>query len=176
MPIERISKNKYTENEITVALAPICKTIPDIQIKGEFLRDTLKKVENTTVINLHGIEMNESQHPTANGTKEMLNQIHATKGIIMPDCESDMISSLRYRGVQTLFKSGCRGCDTLTYTPFLCDDCKENASVVDTLILDEEIRKLTDEMFPPMSGKRSCENNDDNVNDPKKPALDTGSS
>ena len=155
---------------ITVALPPICNEIPELKIKGEFLRDTLKKVENTTVLNFTEIELNESQHPTAKGTKDMLTQIHAVKEIIMPDCENDVVSNQRYRGVQTLFKTGCRGCDTLSYTNFLCDTCKENASVVDTVKIEDDIKKLTDEMFPPMNEvdmseangvKRTNDSNDD---------------
>ena len=155
---------------ITVALPPICNEIPELKIKGEFLRDTLKKVDNTTVVNFTEIELNESQHPTAKGTKDMLTQIHAVKEIIMPDCENDVVSNQRYRGVQTLFKTGCRGCDTLSYTNFLCDTCKENASVVDTLKIEDDIKKLTDEMFPPMNEvdmsevngvKRTNDSNDD---------------
>ena len=161
-----------TTMPITVALPPIRNEIPELKIKGEYLRDTLKKVDNATIINLTDIELNESQHPTAKGTKDMLMQIHAVKEIIMPDCENDILSNQRYRGVQTLFKTGCRGCDTLSYTNFLCETCKENASVVDTTKIEDDIKKLMDEMFPPMNevnmaevngSKHTIDNKDDDA-------------
>ena len=147
---EKLAKLSTTM-PITVALPPICNEFPELKIKGEFLRDTLKKVDNTTVFNLTDIELNESQHPTAKGTKDMLAQLHAVKQIIMPECETDVLSNQRYRGVQTMFKTGCLGCDDLSFTQFLCDSCKENASVADTTKIEDDIKKLMDEMFPPMN-------------------------
>ena len=115
-------------------------------------------------MNLNDIEMNESQHPTAKGTTDILTQIHEEIQIILPDCNGDLISSQRYRGVQSLFKTGCRGCDDLTYTRYLCTGCKQNASLLDTSNIEQEIQKLTDEMFPPIavsegSGQK-CSNDD----------------
>ena len=147
---EKLAKLSTTM-PITVALPPICNEFPELKIKGEFLRDTLKKVDNTTVLNLTDIELNESQPPTAKGTKDMLAQLHAVKQIIMPECETDVLSNQRYRGVQTMFKTGCLGCDDLSFTQFLCDSCKENASVADTKKIEDDISKLMDEMYPPMN-------------------------
>ena len=148
---------------ITLVLPPICDTIPELKVKGEFLRDSLKTVKKAKVVNLNNIEMNESQHPTVKGTTDMLTQIHEQIDIILPDCEGDLISSQKYRGVQTLFKTGCRGCNDLTYTHYLCTQCKQDASLVDTLKIEQDIQKLTDEMFPPMGeGTGQKRSSDDN--------------
>ena len=155
---------------VTIALPPIQDDIPELKVKGEFLRDSLEKVANTTVFNLHDIEKNEWHHPTAKGTVDILKQIHAKKEIIMPDCDADLISPLRYLGVQSLFKTGCRGCNKLTFTKFLCNDCREKATGVNTTKIQQDIDRLTNEMNPPMIGAETTDNgrkrpNEDNVHD-----------
>ena len=111
----------------------------------------------------------------------MLKQIHASTNIIMDDCEPDLISKQRYRGVQKLFKTGCRGCDDLNYTHVLCAKCKEDAVLTDTTVLEDKIKELMDEMYPAMdvdgnkdnSGmKRVNSDEDENATNQKKQALD----
>ena len=168
---------------VTIALPPLQTDIPDQHVRGKFLRDSVRNIENVEVVELHNIEVDDTQHPTEKGTEEVLKQIHAKKDIIMDECFEDVVSKQRYRGVQRLFKTGCRGCDDLTFTHFLCAKCKVDAASTDTTKLEEEIQKLMDELYPAMdvdekggSGEKrglsdGNDDNDGNENN-KRPALD----
>ena len=184
---EKLSKIAH-EKPITIVLPPIRDDVPELQVKGKFLRNSIEKVENVTVFNLQNIELDNTQHPTDKGTADIIKQIHEKKDIIMEGCDDDIISINRYKGVQTLFKTGCRGCDNLTYTPFMCSRCKEESLTVDVSSLKEQIQTLTKEMFPStnevemlesgVSGNKrgSSDDNDNESNTHKKPALDAASS
>ena len=52
--------------------------------------------------------------------------------------------------MQAVFKVGCRGCDSMNYTSYLCDNCKVAANDVDASALEVEIERLRQEMFPHM--------------------------
>ena len=178
-----------TEKPITVVLPPLQDDVPELHVKGKFLRNSIEKVKNVTVFNLQNIELDNTQHPTEKGTGDMIKQIHEKKEIVMDGCDDDIVSINRYKGVQTLFKTGCRGCDNLTYTPYMCSKCKEDSLTVDITALKEEIETLTKEMFPSVNevemeqesgvsgNKRGTSDVDDNeFNSNKKPALEAASS
>ena len=187
MKIEEKLSKLASEKPVTVVLPSITEDVPELQVKGKFLRNSIEKVENVSVFNLQNIELDNTQHPTDKGTVDIIKQIHEKKDIIMEGCIDDVISINRYKGVQTLFKTGCRGCDDLTYTPFMCNRCKEESLTVDISSLKEQIETLTKEMFPStnevemqesgVSGnKRGNDDNDNDSNTNKKPALDAASS
>ena len=123
---------------VTMELPHLQHNVPEIKVKGEYLRDMLEKFENTKVFNLQNIKLNQWHHPTTKGTVYNLKPIHEKKEIIMSDCDGDLIPLLRYLGVQLLLKTGCRGCKNLTYTIFLCTDRPENAKGAKTTKIKQD--------------------------------------
>ena len=139
---------------VTVVLPEIPKKVPESIIKTHYLHNEISKVENVNVVVLSDIEMDDGayhKHPTKDGTINIIKQIDASKNVIMDKCDDDIYLPAKYRGVQTLFKVGCRGCQRKDYNPFLCDTCHEDAKAVDTTVLVSEIKRLTEEMFPPIN-------------------------
>ena len=47
-----------------------------------------------------------------------------------------------------MYKVGCRGCDNLDYTPYLCVACEQEAKSVDVSKLMTMIEHIRDTMFP----------------------------
>ena len=179
--IESKLKTLASVTPVTIALPPLQTNVPDLLVRGKFLKERVSQIENVDVVQLANIEVDETHHPTEKGTTDMLKQIDASANIIMDDCEPDLISKQRYRGVQKLFKTGCRGCDDLSYTHVLCAKCKEDAVLTDTTVLEDKIKELMDEMYPAMdvdgnkdnSGiKRVNSDEDENAANQKKQALD----
>ena len=167
-----------TDAKITVVLPSIPTDTPEQIIKGQFLTESISKIVSINVIALAEVEMADFRHPSRKGTAAIINQIHAKKPIVLSDCRSDDTTlPSKYRGVQTLFKVGCRGCDSLEFTRSLCNTCVENAKVLDTTEIEGRIRLLRDQMFPPVETNEvqmnDIDNNnkrglsdDDDVNDP----------
>ena len=159
---------------VTVVLPAIVTNIPEINVKGKYLADSMKKVVN--VIQLDAVDMEDDSHPSKDGTMEVVKKIDASKPIVLSDREEDTVLAAKYRGVQSIFKVGCRGCEDLNFTRSLCDKCQEDAQVVDVTALEEDIRLLKEQMFPvavtvdvemkQINNKRgpTDDNNDDNVN------------
>lgn len=152
--VEKLAK-LATDVKVTVVIPPIPTAIPEDIVKGKYLKETISNVDSVKVIPLQDIEQDATQfhkHPTKKGTLDMVLTIHAenNNAIIMQDCQDDVIHPRKYRGVQTLFKTGCRGCDDLGYNPYLCSACRERAKIVDISKLEEDISKLKDELFPLM--------------------------
>ena len=164
-----------SENSVTVVLPPIQKDIPEMSVKGQYLSDALAKVEVIKTITLENIEMDDTNHPTLQGTRQMIDQIHSGKenGIILENCEDDVVIRPKYRQVHAVFKAGCRGCDNHEYTPLLCKSCEEEAKGVDITSLQEKIIELKDQLFPAIddvemkegiNGKRFHRDNDEASN------------
>lgn len=176
-----------TSLPVTIVLPQISTDIPETKVKSQFLHNSFNGIDNVKVIQLERIEIDDGHgHPTAAGTIDILKQINVTNNIIMKDCLGDVISPQKYRCVQSLFKTGCRACESLEFTPFLCSSCKGKAKLADTSEIAADIKKLRDELFPPIEVemvnvdntsngiKRSIEETDGNSNDgnteSKKPA------
>ncbi len=134
---------------VTVVLPPINNDTPDMTIKGKFLAESIAKSAN--VIQLESVEMDETDHPSKDGTLQIIKQINEVKPIILPNCEEDTVMESKYYGVQTIFKVGCRGCNNLHYTRSLCADCQTAAQETDVAVIEAEINALRDKMFPIMS-------------------------
>ena len=131
---------------VTVILPAIASDIPEMSVKATYLAQSLQTVAN--VVQLTAVDMEDSSHPSKDGTLEVVKQINTAKEIILSDCENDVVLAAKYRGVQTIFKVGCRGCDSLNFTQSLCPQCQEAAQEVDVTNLEEEIRVLREQMFP----------------------------
>ena len=134
---------------VTVVLPAIVTEVPDQRIKGEYLAETLSKVTN--VIQLKDIEIETETghcHPTVKGSFDMIKQIDTIQPLILPDCQDYTVDQAKYRGVQTIFKVGCRGCDLKEYTATLCNECQERSREIDVNEITERIRVLREEMFP----------------------------
>ena len=138
-------------------------------VKGKYLADTMKAVTNT--IQLTAVDMEDTTHPSKDGTFEMLKQIDDITKIMIPEGEDVAVLAPKYRGVQSIFKVGCRGCDNLNFTRSLCTECENEAQNVDVTLLEEQIRILTEQMFPviedetmplaPINNKRGPSDTDD---------------
>ena len=140
--------NLAANTAVTVVLPPIPADIPEQIVKGKFLTESITKIGCIDVITLQDVETDETNHPTQSGTSAIIDQIDAKKEIVLPKCRADTTLPLKYRGVQTLFKVGCRGCNSLDFTRSLCDQCIETSKDIDTNELEEQIRVLKEEMFP----------------------------
>ena len=158
-----------TSVPVTLVLPPGDNNVPEIAGRSEYMREVFSKVETLSVVHLHDIEHDESCHPTEKGTLAILDQVHDLTTIIMDDCRDDATLPVKYRQVQSVFKSGCRGCDCLDYTPTLCPTCKHNADSADTTILSGMIDRYMSLLYPPMdidmssvkdSNKRPADNGD----------------
>ena len=167
---------------VTLVLPEIKTDAPEIAARGMFMEESFNQVNNVKVVSLKDIETDDHRgHPSAKGTVALIKQIHSTTSIIMKNCLDDVLSPQIYRGVQSLFKTGCRACSKLEFTPFLCNDCKDNSKLVDTTKIDAATKVLRDQMYPQMNidttgikRGREEENNDvgnNNGDGSKKPAI-----
>ena len=141
-----------TATSVTVVLPQMATTTPELAAKSQLLRDTVKNIDSVKTILLEDVEQDETNHPTIAGTRAIIKQIddvHEEK-IILQGCQDDVTAKRRYRKVQAVFKVGCRGCDSMNYTSYLCDNCKVTANDVDASALEVEIERLRQEMFPHM--------------------------
>ena len=74
----------------------------------------------------------------------MLRQINENIGIIIEEAKDETTTSQKYKQVKPVYKVGCRGCDTLVFTPYLCPACLQHSETVDTTQLTEIIKKIED--------------------------------
>ena len=150
-------KELATAMPVTLVVPPICEKFPVAAAKSQFLRDRLARVEELKIVHLTEVERDTSHHPTENGTKDIIQQIHRAQdeSIILEDCLEDVTIPAIYRQVQTVFKAGCRGCKSLAYTKSLCEECIVRAEDTEVTELQILIDARMKEMFPGMlnSGK-----------------------
>lgn len=139
-----------TSIPVTVVVPPIWEDVPNVAGRSQFLRETLAKIDTITVIPLGEVELDETNHPTQRGTLSIIDQIDSLKKIILEDCRGDATLPVKYRQVQSVFKAGCRGCDSLDYTPSLCATCRQDAQETDTSILTGMIDARMNILYPPM--------------------------
>ena len=167
---------------VTVVLPPIRDEMPVVAGRSEFLRETLSRVKSISIVGLHDVDLDETCHPTEKGTLSIIDQIHQVKKIILDDCRDDATLPVKYRQVQSVFKSGCRGCDNLEYTPSLCVTCKLEAQKVDISVLTGMIDARMNVLYPPMDidsrntkdvNKRSSDDTDNDVLDPASKLVKT---
>ena len=162
---------------ITLVLPDYPTNTPVEKAKKELLEEKMSEIDVIKTIKLTGIEWDNQpyhRHPTEEGTRNIIIQIHEkVGGLIVDKWEDSIVSPLKYRFVQPVYKVGCRGCDNMDYVATLCDVCKETAQNADTTDLMNLVDKWEKEMFPQMEenedGKRKrIESDDDNGNSSKK--------
>ena len=183
--IEKASEklSKVADNVSTIVVLPAIKNeTPTLKAKSEFLHEKIMAIGQVTTVALENIELADDMgHPSVNGTKTAMIQVDAATGnnLIMQDCVEDVSFPQKYRKVQTLFKVGCRGCDSLEFTHTLCSNCKEAAKKIDISVLQARIDFLQNEMFPQMNdvdmterGKKRSNSSDGENGSTKKPLND----
>ena len=176
---------------VTLVLPPVPTNVPELIVKGKFMVDSFGKLDAVTIINLEEVDMSANDnHPSPTGTADIIKQINAVKHVVLKDCEEETVLPLKYRGVQALFKVGCRGCDNLDFTRALCDVCMQGATETDTSTIERDILDLTNQMFPdlPMvvqddsedvsvtGNKRTLSNSEENDDGSKAKNARSGSS
>ena len=146
---EKLQKAATRQGNVKLILPSGPKDTPNEIARSTYLEEEIKKIEQIEVIEINDIEYS-GFHPTEKGTTDIIKQLNEklNKEIIMEGCENDIITTLKYSKVRPVYKIGCRGCNTLDYTPDLCYDCKEKAAEVDTKAFEEILNKTTAEMYP----------------------------
>jgi hypothetical protein len=170
--------------KVTLVLPDYPTNTPVEKAKKEFLDTKMSEIDEIETITLKQIEWDNQpyhRHPTEEGTRNMIIQIHEkVGGLIVDKWEDSIVSPLKYRFVQPVYKVGCRGCDNMNYVATLCDVCKNTAQNADITDLMNLVDKWEKEMYPQMEedddgdmkrrNKRAIqsESDDDNGNASKK--------
>ena len=135
----------------TFVLPCVPLTTPEMKAKADYLEESVRKIPTIKVVKLENIEHEEdSIHPSESGTVAMVKQLDSffNGEIVLEGVEDSELTTRRYGKVETLYKVGCRGCESLAYTPFLCTDCKETAENTSTDRLMQLTKAAEDEIFP----------------------------
>ena len=139
------------EVSTSLVLPSIPLPTPQLKAKFKFFEETVRRVEKLNVIKPVDIE-HAGIHPTENGTKTILKLVDDSFGneIIVNGAEEADLTRKRYQQVQSLYKVGCKACDSLDLTPNLCVTCQQASTTTDTTALKAMVDKETDEEFPAM--------------------------
>ena len=137
---------------VTIVTPPIDKDIPEVAARSKYMLDTFSKIDSISVVPLETVELDETRHPTEEGTLAIIEQINRAKGetIILEGCRADVTVPVKYRQVQAVFKAGCRGCENSIYTPSLCEACKKAAEECDLTQINQIFEEIKDELYPPL--------------------------
>ena len=173
---KEVEKIEKLTNEINVTVVlPIVPTYgPTDTAKAEYLHTKIKALPNIKFIELDEIEYEEN-HPSLKGTRAIMEQIQKGLGeqIVLPDAIDDVVTNRKYSNVQTMYKAGCRGCDSPEYTPNLCADCWLLSVSEDTKELGILIEKYRDQMYPDINVNGNF-NDDITMKEPLKRERDRG--
>ena len=164
-----MDKLKHLSDQVVTTFVLPCVPLitPEMKAKALFLEEKVRKIESLKVLTLHDIE-HDDIHPTEAGTRAMIQQLHSSlnEEIIVDGAEEGDITTRKYGKVQALYKVGCRTCDNHSFTPFMCEDCKEGkpdeASVAHLM---ELFKAAEEEMFPDVGSaeKRPLSDDDDDT-------------
>ena len=156
------------EVSTSLVLPSIPLPTPQLKAKFKFFEETVRRVEKLNVIKPVDIE-HAGIHPTENGTKTILKLVDDSFGneIIVNGAEEADLTRRRYQQVQSLYKVGCKACDSLDLTPNLCVTCQQASTTTDTTALKAMVDKETDEEFPAMETE-----DEDPKNTNKRPISD----
>ena len=141
-------QNLTNEVDTTLILPTTPITTPVEEAKAAYFEQNMRKVEKLKIVQLENIEYDESNHPTMDGTARIIEQIQESVNIILDGAKEHITTSKKYSNVQTMYKAGCRGCDSSDYTPDLCIDCTENAKLVDISELNDMLQAVYSKYFP----------------------------
>ena len=140
---------------------------PEMKARFDYIESELAKIPEVQVIKPKNVEM-DGIHPTELGTKAIIQELHAQfNDVILEEAETDDLTTKRYFQVKSLYKVGCRTCDTEELTPYLCEGCKSQCDDINTDAYDALLQKAENEMFP-KSGKRN--HDDDSSNEDENPS------
>ena len=174
---EKLEKLKENENVVLVLPSTTTNTAEETA-KAKFLKEQMSAIDGIKVISPTTVECETSfgrVHPTASGTKDLIQQINAnlSNEIILENCTGDVVSPLKYRLVDPVYKVGCSACDHPGYVASLCDECKQAAVEINIQPLHEIIQEIKSQMFPDIlqtenevemaeiKNKRLSDNNDE---------------
>ena len=145
---------------VTLILPTPYTETPVLEAKGIYLREKLTKIESVKHVLLENIELEDARHhPTITGTASIIKQLNEAIGgeIILKECEDHVVSLSKYREVQSIYKVGCRGCDSLIHTSSLCEKCITESKNVNIDELTDAMRILSEKAFPAMEVDESNE-------------------
>ena len=138
-----------------------------MKARFDYLEDQLSKIPNVKIIKPENVEM-DGVHPTANGTETILQALHTEfQDIILSEAETKDLTTKRYFQVRSLYKVGCRACDSAELTSYLCEACMSQCPDVNTDAFKPFLEKAEKEMFP-TAGKRTHESSDEDENPAKR--------
>ena len=138
---------------------------PEMKARFNYLENQLAEIADVLIIKPKNVDMDRI-HPTADGTRTIIKELHAHfKDIILDEADDDDLTTKRYVQVKSLYKVGCRACDTLELTPYLCDACKNQCPDVNIDAFNSLLEKAKNDMYP--TGKRGHESSDED-NHPAK--------
>ena len=149
---EKLEKLKEEENVILV-LPSIKTNTAEENAKARFLKESMTTINGIQVLSPTTVECETSfgrVHPTASGTKDLMLQINAyvNNEIIFENCTDDVVSPLKYRLVDPVYKVGCSACNNPGYVASLCDECKQAAVQTNIQPLYDLIQEIRSQMFP----------------------------
>ena len=148
------------EVETSFVLPSLELPTPQMQARFKYLENKLAKIPEVTTIKPQNVEM-DGIHPTVHGTETILQALHTEfNDIILEEAETEDLTTKRYFQVKSLYKVGCRTCDTQELTPYLCEACKSKCPDVDTNDFEILLEKLEKDMYP-TPGKRTHESGDE---------------
>jgi hypothetical protein len=163
------------KTSVTIVLPATPTEAPEQIVKDRLLTKVLKDIQSIDVIKLDPVEMADFRHPTREGTVNILQQINGRKKIIIEQFGDSTTLPAKYRGVQTLFKVGCRGCETTEFNHSLCEDCTTAAAAIDITEFERQITELHETMYPQLNdvemrerGKKRSNSSDGKVTGNKK--------
>ena len=137
----------------TVVLPPLPSVTPEAMARVNYIENKLKEIEggNLRVIDLGAIEYDASEHPSLDGTRAIIRKLESEIGeeIVLPEATNeDMVTSHKYNQVQSLYKAGCRGCDSPDFTQSLCCDCWGKAEGVSVEVYEALVESYRIQLFP----------------------------
>ena len=166
---EKLQQIVTAGKKVTLVLPQVATATPEAKAKSIYLQEQMQSITEIKTVCLSDIEYDDTDHPTVNGTRELIKQIHSANNndIIMDGCDDDTVSKRIYRKVQTAFKVGCRGCNSTNFTNTLCEECKVAALEVNIGDLEVSIATVREQMYPAMNdvemrrenNKRSLDDN-----------------
>ena len=155
------------EVETSFLMPSLALPTPVMKARYDYLESELAKIPEVKVIKPKNVEM-DGYHPTAQGTETILQALHAEfKDLILDEAEKADLTTKRYVQVKSLYKVGCRTCDSREFTAYLCEACKSQCPDANIDTFNVFLAKAEKEMYP-TAGKRSHESSDEDENPSKR--------
>ena len=100
---EKLQQIVTAGKKVTLVLPQVATATPEAKAKSIYLQEQMQSITEIKTVCLSNIEYDDTDHPTVNGTRELIKQIHSANNndIIMDGCDDDTVSKRIYRKVQT---------------------------------------------------------------------------